>query len=167
MAFYLGWSPDGTVVEARDKADVEEVLAHRTKPNADMMAMVARVDRTKRMWIAGAIDYTGPLLGVSSRGYFAAIDIPVKPIADPASIHTVVTLVFPSPADAKRAAAAIDAVAQGKRFSAALQAQLAKLHPTLAGADLGVDLAPLMTKPELFGELTQAITDAAARKPAP
>jgi hypothetical protein len=155
--FYLGWASDGSVIEAREQADVEEVLAHKSKPNADLMAMVARADRTKSTWFAGALDYTTPLLGVASMGYFASFDLTVAKATK--QLRVPVTLVFPNPADAKRAAQAIAAAAHDKRFSAALQVQLGRLGPTTKGADLAIDLAPLAEKPELLGEMTKLVTD--------
>ncbi len=165
-AFYLGWPGDGSVIEAHEKADVEEVLAHETQPNRDLLAMVARVDRKMPMWFAGAIDYTAPLLGVPSLGYFASLDVTALKAAakanGPESVHAFVTLVFGKAADAKRAAAAIDGAAHNKRFSAALQAQLGKLGATVKGADLVVDLSPLFWKPELLEEMTKAISELAS-----
>jgi hypothetical protein len=164
-AFYLGWAGDGTVVEARDKADVEEVLAKKTHPNADVMALIGRVDRKKAMWFAGALDYGTPLLGVASMGYFASMDTAALKAAakanGPESIHVYITLVFPTPGDAKRASAAIAKAATNKRFSPALQEQLGKLGVIVKGADVAIDVAPLFWKMELMTEMTQAITELA------
>lgn len=163
--FFLGWAKDGSVIEAREQADVEEVLARKTKPSPDLLAIVARVDRTKGLWMAGALDYGTPLLGVPSMGYFASLDPAALKATAKAkgveSLQALVTLVFPSAADAKKAALAVAGAARKPRFSAALQAQLGKLDAHVRGADLVVDLAPLFGKPELFAEMTQAMTEIA------
>jgi len=148
---------DGGVVIDRRRDVVDEVIAGKTHAtdNAELMALVARTDRTQPVWMAGTLDYTSRLLGVPSRGFFFATEMKPK---QPHPL--IITVVFATPADAQRAAAKIVAVAADPRFSPALQQQLAKIAPVVAGADLRLDALPIFEKPELMDEISKALAGA-------
>jgi hypothetical protein len=152
----LGFVDGGVVIDRRREV-VDEVLTGKTHAtdNAALMALVARTDRSQPVWMAGTLDYTSRLLGVPSRGFFLATEMKPK---QPHPI--IVTVVFATPADAQRAAAKVAAVATDPRFSPALQQQLAKLAPVVAGADVRLDAVPVFEKPELMAEIGRALADA-------
>jgi hypothetical protein len=151
---YLGWSDDGSVFYG-NKDQIDEALAHKTKltSNKELMALVKRIDRSAAMWLVTAWDYTGKLLGVPSKGFIFDGKIQKQG----AEVTAPFTIVFASPADAKRAAAAIAAAAKDKRFSAGLRDVIAKLVPATKGSDLTVNATPLVTHPELIAEMTTLV----------
>jgi hypothetical protein len=154
----LGWMP-GWVVMDHDRAVVEKVLAGKTHAteNKELMALVARADHGKPMWMAGTLDYTGHLLGVPSIGFFLAFDMQPK---EPRP--AIVTIMFATPKDAELAAQKLTAIAFDPRFSESLQAQLVKIKPVATGAELALDIRPLFEKPALIGEMTKALNAAIA-----
>ncbi len=156
---YTGWASDGAVYWNPDRAVVADAVAQRTTitSNADVMALVARVDRKKSAWIVLAADATSKLLGVPSTGMRFATDMfgsGHKFTAETAP-RIAVTLEFATPRDVTRVVAALRA--PHPALSPALAAQLAKLAPIANGNELELDIAPIFSRPELYDELRAAL----------
>jgi hypothetical protein len=156
---YLGWASDGSVYWNVDRAVVADAVAQKTTitSNADVMALLARVDRKKSAWFVVAADATSKLIGVPSTGVVFSTDLfasEQKYTAETAP-RLPLTIEFASPADAQRAMAALHA--PHPSLSRALAAQLEKLAPVMRGRDLEIDLAPVFTRPELLDEMRAAI----------
>jgi hypothetical protein len=155
----LGWASDGSVYWHPDRAVVEDAVAQKTTitSNADVRALVARVDRKKPIWLVWAADVTSKLIGVPSTGVRFATDFILTERKDTSQPmpRLPLTLAFASAADAQRAVAALRAPRPS--LSPALAAQLAKLAPVARDRELEIDIAPLFSQPALFDEMRTAL----------
>jgi hypothetical protein len=159
---YLGWAADGSVYWSPDRAMVAEAVAQTTsiRSNPDVMALVAGTDHTKPTWFVLSADATSKLIGVPSTGVRFATDLLAGNVKFTAATapRIPLTLDFASPADARRAIAALRA--PHPTLSPALAAQIAKLAPVATGptsSALEIDIAPIFSRPELVGELQAAV----------
>jgi hypothetical protein len=156
---YMGWARDGTVYWNPDRAVVADAVAQKTTmtANADVMALVERIDRKKATWFVAAADMTSKLIGVPSTGVLFATDVLVT--GRKYTAETVpripITIEFANPADVQRAVTALHA--PHPLLSRPLAAQLARLAPVARGRDLELDIAPVFAHPELLDEVPAAV----------
>ena len=156
---YLGWASDGTVYWNTDRAVVADAVAQKTTitDNADVMALVARIDHKKPMWFAMVGDFTSKLIGVPSTAVLFETDLIARGRKYTAKTRPriPITIEFASHADVQRAIAALRA--PHPSLSRAVVAQLSKLAPIDRDRDLELDIGALFAHPELYEEMQAAL----------
>jgi len=137
-ASWLGWSA-GWLVWHPQRARVEELLAALEKGPArpaPLAEPLRRVNPATELWIASTVDYTGRLLGVPSRSMVGWLARGEGGLVMPVAFE------FKSPADAERAARALEARRQDPALPAVLRTALASTKVTRQLHFLTFDLDP-------------------------
>jgi hypothetical protein len=137
-ASWLGWSSEWLIWHP-DRARVEELLASLdagpAKPSP-LAEPLRRVNPATELWIASIVDYTGRLLGVSSRSMVGWL------VKTDSGLVMPVAFEFKSPADAERAAKAVEAKRQDQTLPAVLRTALASTKVSRQLHFLTFDLDP-------------------------
>jgi hypothetical protein len=157
----LGFTDDNWVLEG-DRARLEEVMARKThlSENPKLVALLPRVQTVGGpWWMVGTGDMTGKLLGVPSAG------IVLRTFGQKESTQVPIALLYASPDEAKRAAAALAKESQDPKLPQVVRDVLAQFGAHVEGSELVLDVAPVFKSkdPTLLPELqklmqTQATT---------
>jgi hypothetical protein len=135
---WLGWSAEW-VIWHHERASVEELLAALEKGTVKVWPLtepLRRVNPATEMWFASTFDVTGRLLGVPSRSAVGWLT------AGPGGMTLPVAFEFKSPADAERAAKALEAKRKDQSLPAALRAALEKAKVSQQRHFLTIELDP-------------------------
>ncbi|MBI2394296.1 MAG: hypothetical protein HYV09_32290 [Deltaproteobacteria bacterium] len=152
---YLGYAADGWIGWDKERATIEAWLAAKPVPTEALAPLVERGKQVKRAAAVSlfALDISGPVLGIPSRGGFFVIDESVVG-QDAAGKPMLATVIYDSPDDAVRAAKAVSAAAVNPSKPEALRKALAATNPTAQGAELVFDVAPFMSNLDAMREAT-------------
>jgi hypothetical protein len=141
---YAGFGKGGWIFWDSSRSHIEALLS--SAPEKPRLAwLTARVPADAQAWAVTDMDYTHKLLGVPSRGgYFAGTIAPGQ--------MPPFTVVFASPAEAKRALQAIGKASRNAKYSLGLRALIATFKPKQRGAELDMRL-DLLADPGGFEKL--------------